>query len=798
MLKNYIITFFRNIYRNKTTSFINLFGLSLGLGGCFIIMLFVLHETGMDKFQKNRKKIYRVTSHNKTFNMKEGIVSYLFGSAIKQEFPEVEKSTRMTSVTGIFFKQNNEEIRERGIYFADEEIFEMLSFKTLEGKLEKSLKDKNNLVISESLAKKYFQGPALGKTIITTIKGEEQLFTITGVFADLSENSSIHITAIGNLEMGRLLQIKEMMSYNNPNSNPAEWKDEWFHSFYPTLIQLNNDVDSKRLIDEINNSLKKHIPKELNIEFQLQRYDKIYLHSQDIVNDPWNHGKISDVYIFSATALLILIIACANYLTLSLAQSEKRAREIGIRKASGANFRNLFSQVLTESLLITFIAFPLAIGITELMLPFLNSLLEKELVINYKQNASFVAGIVLITFAISIISGIYIAFYLNKFKPVEILRGSAVSSGVRSIFLKALVVLQIMLFIVLMISSAVILKQLKFASTFNPGMDTKNLVIIDLNDPIARRNYSTLQQELEKIPEINLVSAAQFLPPTDSKIFKSVNRFDDPTQEIAMEGINVDYNFIETMGLKLIAGSKFSPQTPGSKSGFIINESAVRELGLKDPTGETLWSLPIIGVVKDFPIHNLYSKIPPVYLRVAQGNFFTEMVIKTKISPSQVLPKIEQVWSKINKDVVFSNYTFADKVESLYIQERKLSQIIISFTIIAVLIAALGLFGLSNFITLLRTKEIGIRKVNGGSLLQMVLMLWKEIFKWVIIAFVFACPIAFYLTNRWLANFAYCTQLNWWIFAAGGLAALIITLIAVSWQTFRAANRNPVKSLRYE
>lgn len=796
MFRNYITAFFRNLLRNKTTSFINLFGLSLGLAGCFIIMLFVLNETGMDNFQQNRKKIYRVITHYKTHNLKDGKASILFGDAVKQEFPEIEKLARLTIGVGIVFKQNNEEIREKGVYFADQEVFELLSFQALEGNLQGALKSINSLAVSESMSKKYFEGTAVGKTIVTSIKGKEQIFTVTAVFADLPENSSIKISAIGNFEMGKLLKIKEMMSYTNPDGNPAEWKDSWSDDFYITLLQLNNKADSKKLIAEINNSLEKHIPKDLNMEFLLQRYDKIYLHSQDIMNDRHRHGKITDVYIFSATALLILIIACANYLILSLAQSERRAREIGIRKASGAAFGNLFNQVLTETLTITLIALPIAIGFTELLLPFLNTFLEKSLEIDYRQNLGFITGIITITFLISLVSGIYIALYLNKFKPLEILRGSNVSSGLRSFFLKSLVITQIVIFIVLMISSAVILKQLKFASTYNPGMNPENLLVIDLGDRTAQKNYSTLRQELEKLPGITMVSAAQFLPPTDSKVSNSINSFDEPSRQIAIETLSVDYNFIETMGLEIIEGENFSQQSP-EKREMLINETALRELGLKNITSARPFSGKIIGVVKDFPVHNLYSPIPPLMIKINKGTFF-DMVVKTKGNPANELPKIEQVWKKVNQDVAFESYTFSEKVKSLYLQERKLSRIVISFTTIAIIIAALGLFGLSNFFTLLRTKEIGIRKVNGGTLFQMVFLFWKDIFLWTFAAFVIACPIALFLMNKWLSNFAYRTSLNWWIPIMGGLAALAVALVAVSWQAFRAANSNPVKALRYE
>jgi len=547
---------------------------------------------------------------------------------------------------------------------------------------------------------------------------------------------------------------------------------------------------------KINRAFKKYQNKEDDFHYKLQRYDRIYLHSE-VHDSVWRHGKLSDIYIFSATAFLILLIACFNYVVLSLAQSEKRAKEIGIRKVSGANFQRLTSQVLLESITISIISLPIAIGLTELLLPLVNSLLDKNLVVQYSQNLIFIAGILIIVLTISFISGLYISLYLNKFNPIAILHGSTARVGARSVFLKSLVILQMTIFIALTICSITIVKQLKFVTTYNPGINPHNVLSISLNDILAQRNYQVLKQELEKLPEIKYVSAAANNPPSSFTMTMQLPRIDDPTKLAALEVLMVDYNYIETLGLVMKEGRAFSRQFPSDSSGIIINESAISELGLTDPVGKKIPVGTITGVIKDFPVHNLHSKIPAAYLVIYPTNLF-EMAIKTTSSPASVIPKIEAVWKRVNPDTKFDCSLLTTKIEKQYQSERTLSKIIILFTIIAIVIASLGLFGLSTFLTLIRTKEIGIRKINGGTLTQMIFLFWKDIFSWAGVGFLLSCPIAWYIMNRWLQNFAYSTQLSWWIFAFAGIVALVISLITVSWQAYRVAARNPVDALRYE
>ncbi len=796
MLKNFLISYLRSLFRNKATSFINIFGLSLGLASCFIIMLFVIGELRMDSFQKNRKNVYRVNLFEGERKTTSSNVTFLFGPAAKQEFPEVADFARMIDLGKIKIKQGSTFIEEGGFLFADQSIFKILTFNFIEGNADKALTDINSIAISQSIAQKYFGNTsAVGKNLLLSIKGEEQLVSVSAVYEDLPESSSVKLNLLGNIDFGKKNLMKMLITYGN-NEQPKEWKDQWDHNFFSTLLKLNPGTDANALIEQINNSFKQHINQKDGSAYTLQRYDQIYLHSTHIPFDNWAHGKLSNIYIFSATALLILIIACFNYLILSLAQSEKRSKEIAIRKSSGADFGKLLQQVMLESVTISIIALPLAICFTELLLPILNSLLDKNLVVHYSQNLIFIAGVLSITLLVGIVSGLYIAFYLNKFNPIVILRGSNARSGVHSTFLKTLVIAQVTIFIALIICSATIVKQLKFVANYKPGINTQNVLTIRLNDFGAQTNYRAFREELEKLAEVKSVTAALFIPPSTSRMTMGIPRKDDPSKTAFLEAQLVDYDFVETLGLTIREGRSFSKESQVT-DGVIINEAAIDELGLTETLGTKLPFGSVIGVVKDFHIHDLHSKITPAYMVINTQTFF-EMAVKTKTDYNAALPKIKQLWNKINGDVTFECVTLQEKIEKQYEAEARLSSIILSFTIIAILIAAMGLFGLSNFISLLRTKEIGIRKVNGGTLVQMIYLMWKEIIIWTIIAFAIATPIGWYVMHKWLENFAYKTGLSWWIFAAAGMLALTIALISVSWQAYRAASRNPVEALRYE
>jgi putative ABC transport system permease protein len=724
--------------------------------------------------------------------------SFLFGPTARAEFPEVKNFCRIISLGSLKVKKGNEWIDEEGIHFADPAVFNLLTFEFTEGRASDAVSGVNTVAISQSFAKKYFgNANVIGNNLVLSVKGKEEILTVTSVFADLPGNTSIKLQVIGNLDFGKSVLMKMLISYSTGEQAPSEWKDSWDHTFYTNLLQVAPNTNIHDLENKINRSFKKYQPAEDNFEYSLQAYNKIYLHSDEMINDSWQHGKLSNIYIFAASALLILLIACCNYLILSLAQSEKRAREIGIRKVSGAGFRTLLRQVLLESATISLISLPLAIGITELLIPLLNYLLDKELAIHYSQNIAFIIGVVTITLSLSVFSGLYIAWYLNKFNPVEILRGRRVKAGARSAFLKTLVVLQITIFIVLIISSLTIVKQLSFVVNYNPGINPKNVLILNLNDFTSQINYNALKQELEALPQVQSVSAALFIPPTNSKMSIQVNRVDDPSKKATLEAVLVDYNFIETLGLTITEGRSFSADYPSDKESVVINESAIKELGLKEVIGAKTPVGTVIGVVKDFHLHDLHSTIVPAYMSLHSQTFY-RTAVKTKTDPATIIPNIEKIWSKVNPDVRFECTSLIDHINGQYKSEQRLGHIIITFTIVAILIAAMGLFGLANFITQLRTKEIGIRKVNGGTIFQMILLFWKELVLGTVVASLVASPIAWYFMHGWLENFAYKTTLGGWIFILAGAIALFIALVTVSWQAYKSATKNPVSSLRYE
>lgn len=663
MVKKLFIPFLRSLLRNKITSFINIFGLSLGLASCFIIMLFVIGELRMDSFHHNIKNIYRVTLMDEKLRSTSSNITYLFGPAAKEEFPEVADFARLIDLGKIKTKLGNDFVEEGSFLFADPSILNILTFQAIEGDAKKALIGFSNIAISQSIARKYFNNTsAIGKSLRLSIKGEEHIVTVSAVFEDLPPSSSLKINLLGNMEFGRKILLKTVINFGTnekPTEEPAVWQDAWDQNLFSTLVKLSEGTDAKRLENKINLSFKKHLPKGSNDRFKLQPYKEIYLHSSHIAYDNWAHGKTGNIIIFSTTALLILVIACLNYLILSLAQSEKRAREIGIRKVSGANFSKLLQMVMIESVTFAIISLPIAIGSTELILPLLNSLLDKNLAIEYSENIIFIAGVLAITLLVGVGSGFYIAVYLNKFNPVVILRGKSVKPGVQSRFLKTLVVMQVSIFIALIICSAIIMKQLKFVVNYNPGVNAENVIIIPLNDFSAQTNYNFFRQELEKLPGVQSVTAALLVPPSNARLSMSIPRVDDVSKTARLEALLVDYDFIETLGLTLTEGQSFSKGNTAANE-VIINESAIKELGLRETVGTELPFGRVIGVVKDFHIHDLRSKITPAYMVVNKQNYF-ELAVKTKTDYHIVLQEIEKAWKKINKDVSFESSTLEKK-----------------------------------------------------------------------------------------------------------------------------------------
>jgi putative ABC transport system permease protein len=512
-----------------------------------------------------------------------------------------------------------------------------------------------------------------------------------------------------------------------------------------------------------------------------------------------DQGNINNVYIFSLIGIIILVIACINYTILSTAKSSTRSKEIGIRKVLGAGKNTLLKQILGESVLISFISLPVALLLAHLLLPSVNQLFRKQLVIHYSENWQFIAGFILLTLFVGLISGSYLAFYLSSFQPVDVLK-SKINIGItRSIYQKILIIIQLIIFVVLILGTCIIYKQIHYALHKDMGLNKEGLVIIHYDDDGFRKRYESFKNEISKNPDIINVSGAMFSPPYNGGMQWDVPRIDDPDQIIKVEGLAVDFNYIETLGFTLSEGRTFSKEFGSDSSAIMLNETAVKKLGLADPVGKMIDDRLIIGVIKDFHLHSFHKAIMPMIIDIMLMKYAGEVVVRIKPDNiSTTMNFIEDKWKEFAPDVPFDYSFFDDALEELYSEEQRFGKIISLFTLLAVFIASIGLFGLSLFIGEQRVKEIGIRKVFGSSVSRIVKLILKEYLLMVLIANLIAWPVAYFIMNKWLQNFAYHAKIDFWLYIGAAALSMFIVLMTMSFQTIKAAQTNPAETLKYE
>jgi putative ABC transport system permease protein len=510
-------------------------------------------------------------------------------------------------------------------------------------------------------------------------------------------------------------------------------------------------------------------------------------------NNGGDQGDLSMLYILMFIGALILIIACINYLNLTTAQAVTQTKALSIRKICGASRKSLIAQMILESALVSLIALPFALQLAQVALPFISQLLGKsyQLTLNYRSFIS-IGILTLITMSTGILSGLIVSLKVTSFNLSETLKGFNIEKGKRHFKRKIMVIFQICVFIILIAITILVQKQVSFAFSKDLGFAKEGLIRV----PVADHNYGLFKQEILKNPNILNVSGALWLPPHESKMNISIPKVDEPQKIVNVYGLFVDYHFVKTMGLKLLRGTDFDETK--NNSGVIVNESAIKTLGLKEVIGQQIAFGTVIGVVSDFNMYSIHEAIHPMVIGL-NSSMCREIAIRINTdNVQQTIAFLKDSWKATGGTTPFEFEFTNDILKKLYAADIRFSKTIALMAGIAILIASLGLFGLSLLISQQKTKEIGIRKINGARIIEVIAMLNRDFLGWVVIAFVIACPISFYATNKWLDNFAYRTELNWWIFALAGLLAMTIALMTVSWQSFKAATRNPVEALRYE
>lgn len=809
MLSNYLKTAWRNLVKNKAFSLINILGLAIGLCCFLLISMYVLDELSFDKFHTKADRIYRINSNIRFggSDLNLPVSPDIIGATLKKDYPQVEEYTRIYASGGSkLIKKGNEFINEGAVAHGDSTIFKVFTLPVLSGDPATALNEPNTVVITESTAKKYFKtADAVGKTIETN-DNNSTIYKVTAVIKDIPENSHFNfdfIFSMDNVDYG--------------------WNNYLSHNFY-TYLLLKPGADYKELEGKFPQYINKYVIPQAAQVMQIKSMEEfeksgnklayslipvtnIHLYSnRQFELSPG--GNAQYVYIFSAVAIFILLIACINFMNLATARSANRAREVGIRKVLGTSKKQLIGQFLSESTLMVLLALLIALAIATLVLPLFNEMASKSLSINSLFGWKFLPVLILLPFVVGLVAGSYPAFFLSAFRPIEVLKGKlrlgSKSGGLRSV----LVVLQFSISIALMISTIVVFRQLNYIQTKNLGFNKDQVLIID-DAYVLRNNSEAFKNEMLKMPGVRSGTFSSFLPVSNSA--RNDNTYftspvPDPKTGFNMQTWAIDYDYFKTLGLEMEKGRSFSKDFGSDSTGVILNETAAKLMGHADPIGKKLYGLDddqkvvsydVIGVVKNFHFDHLRSNIAPLSFFLRRSRGLASFKVETANLPN-ILKQAEAKWKAMVPGMPFRHRFLDESFDEMYRVEQRVSNIALTFAILAIIVACLGLFGLASFIAEQRTKEIGIRKVLGLSMEGIVKLLSKDFVKLVLIAFVIASPLAWYFMHTWLQDFAYRVDIAWWVFVLAGLLALMIALLTVSFQAVKAALMNPVKSLRTE
>lgn len=814
MFKNYFKTACRNLKRNKFFSLINIIGLAMGLTCFLLICSYLFTELTYDRYAKEANRIYRVDLNALGVHYPD--VDGPVGAGIKNAFPQVLSFTRLANEPDQYVRYKTNQFKEENIAQVDANFLQLFSIPLLEGNEKNALERPQSIVITKAFAEKYFgrENP-IGKALIF---GKNTTYYVTGVIDKIPERSHFHFDAFISISSfpwrmntatwSNLGYYTYILLAKNANPKALEKKFPKLVSEHvvPEIeqgIQNITDPDQKRkLITEAKKAIR-------SFSFSLTPITRIHLYSHTKYELEPN-GDIKYVYIFASLALFILLLACMNFINLSTAASFGRAREVGVRKTLGALKRQLIWQFLIEAILITTCAVILSLLMLSLLWPYFSHLSGSNLPLTMLLSGKAIASIFILMLAVAVISGIYPAFFLSAFKPVKVLKGSlSLASGNKRGIRSALVVFQFVVSICLIIATLIIYKQLYFMQNKKLGFDKDQLLIIQDTYRLGT-NESAFRQQLLRNPMIVNATISRDVPGRKESVLGRTMAYPQDQAEsktadrIPIHIFNIDNNYIPTMGIKLVSGRNFSPDFPSDSLAMVINQATAKVMGWShtNPVGKYIvvsngTKYKVIGVVKDFNYLSVQQEIAPLVMKLGRNSGTIMARIRTTNIPA-LLRGIQKEWNSFHPAASFS-YDFVDsRLAILYVSERKTGQLFIGFTVMAVMITCLGLFGLVTFMAYQRIKEIGIRKTLGASVASVVMLLSKDFLKLVITAAILAAPIAWLAMNRWLQNFAYRVNISWWIFVVAGMLAVVIAIITVSWQAIRAARANPVNSLRAE
>lgn len=797
MLKNYLKLALRNLWKNKAFSAINIIGLSIGLAVCITILLFVQQEKSFDSFHK--KNIYRLNEVQSWEGMvqpqKVALSMYPMASTLDTDFPEVMMATHIHSTKDASIRYNEKKIYFKKALYADSNFFRLFDFKLLKGNALTALNAPKSIVLTPESAERIFgKEDPIGKTISANNTRDSLEFIVTGILESIPHNSH--------------LQFEALYSINSIAT--AEWMEQWGGNSMVSYVELAPNTNVTALEKKFPAYLQKYMGKDITKGYQLflQALPEIHGKSADITHDYDNSQKFDASYthIFFIIAMIVLVIGCINFINLSTARSSGRAKEVGVRKSIGAMRSQLAFQFIGESVLLSLIAMVIGIGLVIIFLPYVNLLSGHTLAFPIFTHPLLLLKVLAGTIVIGILSGVYPALYLSSFNPIRVLKGASQSSGsAKSYTRNALVVCQFAGAAFLIISTVFVVRQLNYLQNRDTGFNRDQVVMI----PGANKKWYSLKDELLTHPSINLVSGST--QKLGNNLHQTGIMFygDGAAKELATSHVYVDHDFLSLYNIKVLYGKNFSREKEGKE--IVVNETMAREL-LKDTPKASMESLigkriqldedsttTLVGICKDFNFNSLHHKIETLCLYNKKSHGYSDICVKINDNKTtEALNHIESTWKKIMIDLPYS-YQFLDEhFAQLYDADKKVSRVVSILAGIAIMIACMGLLGLASYSTEKRVKEIGIRKVLGASVVNLISLLSKDFIKLVLLANLVAWPLAWWVVSGWLQDYAYRINMTWWIFGLAGLISLVIALLTVSTQTLKAARSNPVKNLRVE
>jgi len=790
MLKEYFLSGLRFIRHNKLFASINALGLSIALAVSFLILLFVINELTYNQCHKNIKRIFKVLDFYTDFKITDSGTPYPLASSLKEEFPQVEKAVNVRRIRGFKVKTKNEYIDIRETVATESEILDIFTLPLLRSSdKDHLLDDLNSIVLSSEISDKLFPGTdPVGKEVYGEIYNTEHVFKVTGVFKDLPRNSSLNAKCFLNGKW-TLDDINKTFKINNADK-------DFTKNFWITWILLSKDCKPMDLEKQFAAFEKKHLGEKPANQYSLQNLDDVYLGSADVGNSGMT-GNISNVRMFSGIAFLIILVATLNYLILSTALSVKRGTEIGIRKTFGARNRSIKYQLSGESVLLALIVLPFALCLMRISMPFAGKLFETDIKIINSNIPSYILIYLVLTIIIGIVSGLYSSFYLSRLKVMDILKNSNQTGKGKHFFRSSLIVIQLIIFCSFVSASLIVRSQYKYALNKDPGYYNKDILVFEPREDF--HGHSAFINAIKANPNVIMAAGVMEGLPEQGSMTTLYSHFQDKSAQVKVQGLAVGYDYLKTMGIKVLQGRDFSTEFGSDLTkSVILNQEAVRQLGIDEPLGKLLGDRTIIGIVGNFNVHSIHTEIPALEISMTD-EYINQVAIHYRPGTlNSILPFIEAEWKKEAPDKPFRYFTIEELIKEIYSSERNLSTIVTIFTLFTLIIAAFGLFGLTLFIARSRTREIGIRKVLGASETSIILSFLSDNLILVLISALLSVPVTLYFMIKWLNNFAFRTEINWLYFLIAFAFASAVVLLTVFIHARRASRINPSEALRNE